>query len=59
MTPVLTRLDHAKYPFTIEASEYVKSLNIDMNDLTSKEFSVVLDVAEERIKDALITGKIG
>lgn len=55
---VLTKLDHAKYPFTNEASEYVKSLNIDLNDLTGKEFSSVLDLAEKRIVDALTAGKI-
>lgn len=58
MKAVLTKLDHAKYPFTNEASEYVKSLNIDINDLTSEDFSVVLDLAEKRIIDALTTGKI-
>jgi DNA primase large subunit len=54
----LTKLDHAKYPFTHEAAEYVKSLDIDTNDLTSKEFSVILDLAEKRVIDALTTGKI-
>jgi DNA primase large subunit len=58
LTAVLTKLDHAKYPFTNEAAEYVKSLNIDLNDLTSEEFSVVLDLAEKRIIGALTTGKI-
>ncbi len=58
MRAVLTKLDHAKYPFTNEAAEYVKSLSIDLNDLTSREFSVILDVAERRVVDALTTGKI-
>lgn len=58
MKAVLTKLDHAKYPFTNEASEYVKSLNIDIKDLTSPEFSVVLDLAEKRIIAALRTGRI-
>ena len=58
MTAVLTKLDHAKYPFTNEAAEYVKSLNIDINDLTSEEFSVVLDLAERRIVGALTAGRI-
>lgn len=58
MKATLTKLDHAKYPFTHEAAEYVKSLNIDINDLTSKEFSVILDLAEKRVIDALTTGKI-
>jgi len=55
---VLTKLDHAKYPFTNEAAEYVKSLNIDVNDLASEEFSVVLDLAEKRIVGALTIGRI-
>ncbi len=54
----MTKLDHAKYPFTNEASEYVRSLSIDIKDLTSPEFSVVLDLAEKRATDALISGKI-
>lgn len=58
MNAVLTKLDHAKYPFTNEAAEYVKSLNIDINDLTSEGFSVILDVAERRVIDALTTGRI-
>jgi DNA primase large subunit len=58
LTAVLTKLDHAKYPFTNEAAEYVKSLNIDLNDLAGEEFSVVLDLAEKRIVAALTVGKI-
>lgn len=58
MTTALTKLDHAKYPFTNEAAEYVKSLNIDINDLTGEEFSVILDLAEKRIIGALTAGKI-
>jgi len=58
LTTVLTKLDHAKYPFTNEAAEYVKNLNIDLNDLASEEFSVILDQAEKRIVDALTAGRI-
>jgi DNA primase large subunit len=54
----LTNLDHAKYPFTNEAAEYVKSLNIDFGDLAGGELSVVLDQAEKRIVDALTIGRI-
>ncbi len=58
LTSILTNLDHAKYPFTNEAAEYVKSLDINVNDLASEEFSVVLDLAEKRIIGALTAGKI-
>ncbi len=58
LKPVLTKLDHAKYPFTNEASEYIKSLRIDTDDLATEEFSVVLDLAEGRITDALTSGRI-
>jgi len=58
LTAVLTKLDHAKYPFTNEAAEYVKNLNIDLNDLASEGFSVILDLAEKRIIDALTAGRI-
>ena len=58
MIAVLTKLDHAKYPFTSEAAEYVKILDIDINDLASGEFTFILDLAEKRINDALTVGRI-
>ena len=50
----LTKSDWAKYPFTPEAAEYVKRLGIQIEDLTSPEYTPVLDRAEERIQEALL-----
>ena len=49
--------DYAKYPFTIEASEFVKQWDINISDFSGPYFSV-LDRAEERIKEALIEGVV-
>ena len=56
---MLTTTDLAKYPFTIEASEYVKSLKIGVSELASGGYDRVLERAEQRIreseKDAMIS----
>ena len=56
---MLTTTDLAKYPFTIEASEYVKSLRIGIDELASGSYDSILDRAEKRIreseKDALVS----
>ena len=49
--------DYAKYPFTIEATEFVKEWDINIGDF-SGPYSTVLDRAEERIKEALIEGVV-
>src|SRR4030067_3174942 len=48
----------AKYPFVPEASEYIGRLNIDIKDLATKEFEDVLDRAEERIREAMLSGTV-
>jgi len=49
--------DYAKYPFTIEAAEFVKQWDINIGDF-SGPYSTVLDRAEKRIKEALIEGVV-
>ncbi len=49
--------DYAKYPFTIEASEFVKQWDINISDFSGPYFSV-LDRAEKRVKEALIEGVV-
>jgi DNA primase large subunit len=55
---LLTKLDYAKYPFTSEASEYIRSRNIDPIELTSPELLPILERAKHRIEDAIFYGKI-
>jgi DNA primase large subunit len=54
----LTKLDLAKYPFSVEASEYIQSLNISLTELDEAEFSNVLERAEDRISKELTQGKL-
>jgi DNA primase large subunit len=45
--------DYAKYPFTREASAYVKSLDLRLDELDSPEYLPIVDRAEERIRQSL------
>lgn len=58
MQALLTKLDLAKFPFTIEASNYIRSRGIDSAELARPEFSPILERAMERIKQAVLGGKI-
>lgn len=58
MQTLLTKLDYAKYPFTSEASEYIKSHNINPAELTTPDLIPILERAEDRIKQGIFTGKI-
>lgn len=55
---MLTRADLAKYPFLLEAQEYIKELGFTIEDITQPEFSPVLERAEKRLEEALARGKI-
>ena len=58
MQALLTKLDLAKFPFTVEASEFVRSRNIDPIELTRPELLPILERAMERVKQGVFTGKI-
>jgi DNA primase large subunit len=58
MQALLTKLDLAKFPFTVEASEYVKSRNIQPRELAEPEFASILERAIDRIKQTLLSGRI-
>ncbi len=58
MQALLTRLDLAKYPFTAEASDYIRSFNIDPAELARPELRPILDRAIDRIKQAVLAGRI-
>lgn len=50
---MLGKSDHAKYPFTADAIEFVKKLKIEVKDLMSPDFSKFIRRAEERIEGAI------
>ena len=52
--PVFTERDMAKYPFISKAAEYMKPLDIDINELASSDYDKILDRAENRIKEAIL-----
>jgi len=58
---MLTTTDLAKYPFTVEASEHIRSLKIGIEELASGSYDRILDRAEQRIreseKDAVVSSK--
>lgn len=58
MKPPLSKEDLAKYPFTAEAVEYIKSADITLGDLVEPGFRIILDRAIERIKSAIELGRI-
>jgi len=49
---MLTKTDFARYPFTTESSEYIRSLKIDVAELASGGYERVLERAEQRIKES-------
>src|SRR5215467_2534039 len=55
---MLTRADLAKYPFLLEAQEYIRELGFTIDDIAQPEFSPVLERAERRLEEALAKGKI-
>jgi DNA primase large subunit len=57
-TPMLsarfTKSDLAKYPFLKENTEYIKNLDLKVEDLQKPEFGKILERAEERVTEALL-----
>jgi len=58
MQALLTKLDLAKFPFTAEASDYVRSFNIEPVELARPELNQILERAVERIKQGVLSGSI-
>jgi DNA primase large subunit len=58
MQALLTKLDLAKFPFTTEASDYIKSFNIEPIELARPELVQILERAMDRIRQGVFTGKI-
>jgi DNA primase large subunit len=53
-----TKNDLTKYPFLKENTEYIKTLNLKIEDLTSPEFSTILQRAEERLTEAILYANV-
>lgn len=49
-----TKNDLAKYPFLKESTEYVKRLDLKVEDLVNPELDRVLQRAEERVEEAIL-----
>jgi DNA primase large subunit len=49
-----TKNDLAKYPYLKENTGYIKTLDLKIEDLTSSEFSTILQRAEERLTEAIL-----
>ncbi|MGD0176211.1 MAG: DNA primase large subunit PriL [Candidatus Bathyarchaeia archaeon] len=58
MQTLLTKYDLAKFPFTAEASSYIKSRGIDPLDLVRPELVPILERALERIRQGVFSGRI-
>jgi DNA primase large subunit len=54
----LTKSDYAKYPFTKKAGEYIRALNLDIEELENPAFNDVLTKAEDRICEAMFYSKV-
>jgi DNA primase large subunit len=48
-----TKNDMAEYPFLKENTDYIKRLNLRIEDLANPELSAALEKAEERVKNAI------
>lgn len=46
--------DLAKYPFLKETAEYVKKLDLKIEELAGPEFAKILERAEERVEEAIL-----
>jgi len=53
-----TKSDLAKYPFLKETAEFIKPLDLQIDDLASMGMDQILKRAEERVNDALINRRI-
>ena len=54
----ITKNDLVKYPFLKETAEYIKPLELQIEDLTGTEMTQILKRAEERVSEAVVSTKI-
>ncbi|MBC7130522.1 DNA primase large subunit PriL [Candidatus Bathyarchaeota archaeon] len=53
-TVLFTKSDLAKYPFLKEAAEYIKKLDLSIEELASPDYTEILERAEERVQEAIL-----
>ncbi len=49
-----TKNDLAKYPFLKETTDYVRKLDLKIEDLTNPDYTSILQRAQERVEEALL-----
>ncbi len=54
-----TQNDLAKYPFLKETAEHMKKLGLKIEDLANPEMAQVLNRANERVKNAILSVTVG
>jgi DNA primase large subunit len=54
-----TQTDLAKYPFLKETAAYMKNLGLKIEELANPEMAQILDRAEERVKNAILSVSVG
>ena len=54
-----TQNDLAKYPFLKETAAHMKKLGLKIEDLANPEMAQILNRAEERVKNAILTVSVG
>ena len=58
-TVKFTESDLAKYPFLKETAEHIKKLGLKIEDLANPEMEQVLNRAQERVKNAILSVSVG
>ena len=53
---MLTRADLAKYPFVNEATDYLRTLGVSIDDISSAGYEPILERAQSRLQEALAKG---
>jgi DNA primase large subunit len=54
-----TQNDLAKYPFLKENAEYMQKLGLKIEDLTNPDMAQILNRAEDRVKNAILSVSVG
>jgi DNA primase large subunit len=53
-----SEVELAKYPFTLEASEYVSRIGLEVHELSDPDYSEITKRAVERVKEAIVRGRV-
>ena len=49
-----TKNDYAKYPFLKETTDYIRRLDLKIENLANPELANVVERAEERVEEAIL-----